>query len=161
MTIARILEDYVRQQHKLSLSDPFLDFAEKQTPAPVKARMRAEKRVATAAERKLAEREQTYRLWKHYRAERIGELLKGPYAKAAHQLIVFLGTMQPDDAPALIDLIKRGPWRAADADTKFEILALINAALTSRRERAGLPPIDDALPGKEPTTFLIIREMFR
>jgi hypothetical protein len=143
-------------------SNAFLDFADKQTPAPVKARMRAaEKRAATAAEKKLAEREQTHRLWKEYRAERIGELLKGPYAKAAHELLVFLGTMTLTDGAALIDLVRRGPWCTAAANIRFEIISLIDAALTSQRERAGLPPFDDALPGEEPTAFLVIREMLR
>lgn len=125
--------------------------------------MRAvEKRTATEAERKLAEREQVHQLWKRYRAERIGELLKGPYAKAAHELIVFLGTMKLADEAALIDLVNRGPWRTAEADTKFEVLALINAALTTKRERAGLPPFDDGIPpDEEPTAFIVIREMFR
>src|SRR6184192_3081600 len=109
-------------------SNAFFDFAERQTPAAVKTRMRAvEKRAATAAEKKLAEREQTHRLWKHYRAERIEELLKGPYAKAAHESIVFLGTMTLADETRLIDLVKRGPWHAADPDTRFEILSLIDA----------------------------------
>ena len=143
-------------------SNAFLDFADKQTPAPVKARMRAaEKRAATAAEKKLAEREQLHRLWKDYRAERLGELLKGPYAKAVHELLVFLGTTMPADETALIALVKRGPWRTANADTRFEVLSLVDAALTSQRERAGLPPFDDALPGEPPTAFGIIRELLR
>src|SRR5262249_19153641 len=130
---------------------------------PVKARIRAveKRRITTAAEKKLAEREQMHRLWKRHRAERIEELLKGPYAKAAHALIVFLGTMKLVDEAALIDQVKCGPWRTADADTRFEILSLINAALTTLRERADLPPIDDALPGEPLTTFLVIRELLQ
>jgi hypothetical protein len=136
------------------MTNPFFDFAEKQTPAPVKARIRAaEKRTATAAEKKLAEREQTHRLWKKHRAERVGELLKGPYAKATHELLVLA------DEAALLALVKRGLWRAADSDTCFEILSLIDAALTTKREAAGLPPFDDALPGAPPTTFLTGRRM--
>jgi hypothetical protein len=149
-------------QLKMSRSDAFLDFAEKQASAVVKTQRRAaEKRAATAAEKKLAEREQTHRLWKSYHAKQIEELLKGPYAKAAHELIVFLGTMTPADEAALITLVKRGPWHAADSDTRFEILSLIDAALTSQRERAGLPPIDDALPGEESTAFLIVRGLLK
>ena len=66
-------------------------------------------------------------------------------------------------AAALIALVKRGPWRTADADTRFEVLALIDAAIVTLRERAGLPPIDDTLPWTdEPlTVFQVIREMLR
>jgi hypothetical protein len=144
-----------------NISNAFVDFAEKQTAPEVKARMRAAaKRAATAAEKKLAEREQTHELWKAYRAERIQELLEGPYAKAAHELLVFLGTM-PADETALIDLVKRGPWRVAPDDIRFEVLALIDTALISQRESTGLPAFDDALPGEPSTTFLTIRELLR
>jgi hypothetical protein len=140
----------------------FLDYAEKQTPAAAKARLRAaEKRAATAAEKKFAEREQTHALWKRYRAERIEELLTGPYAKAAHALIVFLGTMTGTDEAALIDLVKGGPWHSAPDDIRFEILVLIDTALTSQRKRAGLPPFDDGLPGEPPTSLVTIRELLR
>jgi hypothetical protein len=71
--------------------------------------------------------------------------------------------MTPDSESALIALVKRGPWRTADADARFQVLALIDAAIVTLRERAGLPPIDDALPWTdEPlTAFQVIREMLR
>src|SRR5262249_15995017 len=58
----------------------FLEFAEKQTPAAVKARQRAaEKRRATAAqkaaEKVLAERDDLFRLWRQWRRERLERLL--------------------------------------------------------------------------------------
>jgi hypothetical protein len=140
----------------------FLDFAEKHTPAPVKALQRAAaKRAATAAEKREAVRDQMTGMWRVWRAERVRQLLEGPYGKPAHELVVFLGTMKLADEAALIELIKRAPWRTADADTRFEILALVNAAITTLRERTGLPPIDDALPDQEPTAFLVIRELLR
>src|SRR6516225_9332485 len=53
----------------------FLDYAEKQTPAAVKARRRAvEKRRATAAEKALAERDTMLDLWKLWRKERLEAL---------------------------------------------------------------------------------------
>jgi hypothetical protein len=140
------------------MTNAFEKLAERQICAPRKARMHAaEKRAATAAEKALAEREQMLRLWQGWRAERVGQLLEGAYGKAARDLLVFLGTMKLADAAALIALIKQGPWRTADPDTRFVVLALIDAAITTLRERAGLPSIDDALPGEPPTAFQIIR----
>jgi hypothetical protein len=144
----------------------FLEFAEKQTPAAVKARQRAaEKRRLTAAqkaaEKALAEREDLFHLWKLWRRERLETLLAGPHGDATRELVAFLQTMTLDDGARLIEFVRVAGWERADADTKFEVLSLINAAITALRERAKLPPFDDALPGEKSTTFLIIRELFR
>ena len=140
----------------------FLDYAEKQTPATVKARQRAaEKRRATAAEKALAERDDLFHLWKLYRQERLDALLSGQHGDAARELVAFLRAMALDDGDRLVEFVRAAGWARADADTKFEVLSLINATITALRERAKLPPIDDALPDETPTTFIIIREMFR
>jgi hypothetical protein len=141
----------------------FLEYAEKQTPASVKARQRAtEKRHVTKAEEKaLAEREDLFRLWKKWRRERLETLLTGPHGDAAQELVAFLKTMKLEDGARLIELVRAGGWERTDDDTKFEVLSLINAAITALRERAELPPINDSLPSEKPTAFLIIREMFR
>jgi hypothetical protein len=140
----------------------FIDFGEKQMSPAVKARQRAaEKRRATAAEKALAERDDLFHLWKLHRQERLDALLTGPHGAAAHELVVFLQTMTLDDGDRLVELARTGGWARVDADTKFEVLSLINSAIVAVRERAKLPPIDDALPDEEPTPFIIIREMFR
>ena len=140
----------------------FLDYAEKQTPAAVKARRRAvEKRRATAAEKALAERDTMLDLWKLWRKERLEALFSGPYGTAARELVTFLQTMALDDGDRLVEFVRAADWARADADTRFEVLSLINVTITALRERAKLPPIADALPDEAPTTFLIIREMFR
>ena len=140
----------------------FLDYAEKQTPAAVKARQRAvEKRRATAAEKALAERDSLLQLWKAWLRERLEALLSGPRGNAARELVTFLQTMTLDDGGRLVEFVRAADWARADADVKFEVLSLINAIITALRERAGLPAISDALPDEEPTTFIILREMFR
>jgi hypothetical protein len=140
----------------------FLDYAEKQTPAAVKARQRAaEKRRATAAEKALAERDDLFHLWKLHRQERLEVLLAGQHGGAARELVAFLQAMTLDDGDHLVELVRAAGWARVDADTKFEVLSLINTAICAVRERAGLPPIDDALPNEAPTTFIILREMLR
>jgi hypothetical protein len=39
-----------------------------------------------------------------------------------------------------------------------KILALVDAAIIQRRERMGLLPFDDSLPGQPPNVFLILRK---
>ena len=144
------------------MTNPFLDFAEKQTPAPVKARQRAtEKRRAKVEQKALTERDNLLRLWKQWRHERVEALLAGPHGAEARALLAFLQAMSLDDGPRLVEFVRAGGWHRADPDTRFEILSLINATLTTLRERANLVPFDDLLPDEEPTAFLIIREMFR
>jgi hypothetical protein len=135
----------------------FLDLAERQISNPVKARHRAiEKRRENAQEARdlLAD-------WARQRRERVDILLAGPHGKAASALVAFLKAMTLDQAPALIELVEDGPWRDADPDTRFEVLALVDVAIVNLRERNGLLPFEDALPGEPPNAFLIIREMLR
>jgi hypothetical protein len=140
----------------------FLDYAEKQTPAAVKARQRAaEKRRAKAAEKALAERDVLFDLWQRRRREQLDALLTGPHGTAAQELVAFLKTMKLEDGARLVEFVRAAGWERADADTKFEVLSLLNATITALRARAGLAPIDDPLPDEEPSAFLIIRELFR
>jgi len=140
----------------------FLEFAEKQTPVSVKARQRAtEKRRAKAAEKALVERDDLFRLWKRWRRERLETLLTGPHGDAAREIVEFLQAMTLDDGVRLVELVRAAGWERTDANTRFEILSLIDLTLTELRTRAKLPPIDDPLPHEESTAFLIIRELFR
>jgi hypothetical protein len=140
----------------------FIRYAESQTPAAVKARQRAaEKRRATAAEKALAERDDLLRLWKKWRHERLETLLNGPHAAAAQELVAFLQTMTLNDGARLVKFIRAAGWERANADTKFEVLSLINITITSLRERAGLDPFDDPLPHEPPSTFLSLRELLQ
>jgi hypothetical protein len=49
---------------------------------------------------------------------------------------------------------------AASAVSKPGLIVLheINAAITRLRERNGLTPIDDALPGERPNVFILVKE---
>jgi hypothetical protein len=139
----------------------YLEYAETQITAPAKRQSRrAETRAQRAREKELRERDQLFALWrKHHRAQR-DALLAGPHGTAAQALIGFMKTMSLNDGAMLIDLVFAGPWRGADADTRFVVLQLIDAALVRLRERNGLEPFDDALPfSDEPdTAFQIIRQ---
>jgi len=145
------------------MGNPFTDFAEANTPAAVKARQRATaKRRAKAEEKALQERDDLFRLWKQWRREQVEALLSGPHGTKAQELLGFLQTMSLSDGPRLIEFVRAAGWQHVDADTKFEILSLINTAITELRERAGLAPFDDGIPpDEEPTALVIIRELLR
>jgi hypothetical protein len=138
----------------------YLDYAERVLTVHDKRRMRrAETRAQRAREKELRERDELLVLWrKHHRAQR-DALLAGQYGVVAQELVASIETMTLDDGAALIDRVVAGPWRSADADTRFVVLQLIDDVLARVRERNGLPPFDDALPfSDEPdTVFQIIR----
>ena len=84
IALAGCIAAYRRQ--RLSRSDAFLDFAERQTPAAVKARQRAAaKRREKAKEKALQERDDLFRLWKQWRHERLEALLAGPYGEPVRE----------------------------------------------------------------------------
>jgi hypothetical protein len=137
----------------------FLELAERQISAPVKARQRAvEKRAMRKAER-LAERDCMFQAWKHWRREQLDAALAGPHGGTLQALIAFLTTMK--SSSALIEHVRAGNWQTTDADTRFLALHLINAAIIQLREQQGLVPFDDPLPGAPPAAFLVIRELLR
>jgi hypothetical protein len=105
----------------------------------------------------LAEQRIEFRQWKRWRRERLEALLQGPYAEPAQALLTFVKTMT--SPTALIDFIRSGPWGDADADVRFEILALVDAVIIRRRERMGLPPFDDSIGNRPLNVFLLVREL--
>jgi hypothetical protein len=138
------------------MSDPFEDLGAIQISNPVQARRRAaEKR----RQKQLQERDLLYRQWKKWHEERTAELLAGPFGAAASEVSGFVEGMKLEDGLDLIALIERGPWRQADADTKFLLLGMIDRAIMYLRENAGLEPIDDALPGEPLTVGLMIKKL--
>jgi hypothetical protein len=111
---------------------------------------------SAAKEKALKERRTELRLWKLWQRERLEAVLTGPYAEPAKALLNFCKTMT--SPTALIDFVKAGPWKDADADVRFLILALLDAVIIKRRERAGQVPFDDAL-GEPQNAFLILRAL--
>ena len=135
----------------------WVEFAEQQIASPRKARTRAaEKRDAA-----LAERSNLHRGWRIWRRQRVEELTAGPHGAAVRALREFLAAMKLGDASALVAAVENGPWRDADADTRHEVLCLVDHAIIALRERSGLPPFDDRLPGQPPTAFEIIKGILR
>jgi hypothetical protein len=97
-----------------------------------------------------------FRLWKRWRRERLEALLTGPYAVSVQALLAFLKTMT--GPTALLDFIRSGPWCDADGDVRFEVLALVDAAIIARRECMGLPRFDDSIGDMPLNVFLLMRE---
>jgi hypothetical protein len=141
----------------MAVNNPFLDVAARQIAAPVQARMRAAR--TRALRKALKERDDAHALWRVWRHERVERLLAGPYGADARALIEVLdrATLSSD----FVGVVRRGPWPCADADTRFEILALIDTAIIALRERQKLPPFNDPIGDAPRDAFLQIRELLR
>jgi hypothetical protein len=111
----------------------------------------------SARDKELREQRLEFRLWAKWRRQRVEQLCNGPHGDAAQALLLFSKTVPAPSA--LLDFIARGPWAGTDADTRYEILSLLDAMIIKRRERMGLPSFDDALPGQPDNLFLLLREL--
>jgi hypothetical protein len=107
--------------------------------------------------RRRSEKEQTLqdnahllRAWKRWHREQLEQSLCGLHGDVLERLILQLKNLQ--SARELI-----GDWAALDANTRLIALHEINAAITTLRERNGLVPIDDPLPGAPENAFRIIK----
>jgi hypothetical protein len=147
----------------------FLNVAETQIAAPVKARHRATEArqakapmILTPEEKKLRDQQKLHRQWKNWHKEKAQALLDGPYGKDVQGIKLFLDTMSLSSSAALVRLVNASAWmREAPADVRHEVLSMIDASIVRLREKNGMPPFDDALPHEPPTAFQQIREMLR
>jgi hypothetical protein len=142
----------------------FLELAEQQITAPVKARHRAaERRAETRIDKEAVDRSRLLRAWLQLQQRQIDDALVGPHGAQIAALLAFLKELSLDRGDELVKFVRAGGWQSADADTRYLVLRLASSAIVKLREKAGLPPFDDALPfGNEPpTVFQIIRGMLR
>jgi hypothetical protein len=146
------VDEFITRTTRADFVNVYVDLAERQIRAPRKARMRAaEKRAA-----KTDDRENLARLYACWRRERVETLIAG-HGEAVLRLLAFLDSMTIDHAAELIAVIEQGPWRSVDADTRFQVLVLVDAAIVRLREKYGLTPFDDPLVGEPPNAFQIIK----
>jgi hypothetical protein len=137
-------------------SNPFAAFGE--TLAPTR-KPRARK-TTRQEEKAQQERDRLSLAHRRWRKESIDALLSGPHGGVAQALLDFLEHMESDEH-GLIEHVQSGPWRDADADARFLVLVLVDAAVIRLRERAGLVPFDDPLHDEESNTFLTIRKLLQ
>jgi hypothetical protein len=101
------------------------------------------------------------RQWRAWHREELNKLLTGPHGAAVQALLEQLNK-KLTNGRELIALVRSGPWREADANTRAEILHLLDQMIIRQRERNGLPAFDDPLPDDaNPNAFLVLRAWLR
>src|SRR5262245_20159196 len=100
----------------------------------------------TAKEQELADRSRFLRAWRKWHRERLEEALAGVHRDVLARLVNQLKDLR--SARKLVDFIAAQDWTVVDYDTRFIALHQINNAISTLRERSGLTPFDDPLPGQ-------------
>jgi len=147
------------------MSNAYLDFASSVLPTPRRKAVRTVPSEAHApmvprgAEKALAERSKQFAQAKRWTKAELKALLEGPWAPQIKRILYFLHKMGIEDGPSLLALLDDLSWlEKAEHNIRMHILAEIDDAIIMLRICAGLPPIDDALPGEELTIFQITKE---
>lgn len=144
-------------------SNPFEQFAAEYTPRPVKARQAAaaKRRERSAqAEKELEDDSRLLVLYRRYKKAQVRSLVEGRFGPQVKALLTIMHTMTLDSAPDLIRYIRGSAWIAQlSKDEKHILLGLIGRAITKVREKAGMAPFDDGLPGDPPKAFEILKNI--
>jgi hypothetical protein len=158
------------------MTNPFERLAEQQMVSATKAKHRARERreaklvVKSEADApmKLSEVEQkqadqtkqlrSYKAWK--REERL--LVFQRRAAEWGELSRVLRNLTIDNTQPLLDYVASAAWlHEADHNTRRVVVSLVANELIRVRLENGYAPMDDSIPGEEPTLFEIIREQLK
>jgi len=113
----------------------------------------------TAKEQELADNARLLRAWKKFHRDERDAVLAGPHARTLAELFRMFANIECVQPAQLIGFIGAIDWAAIDFETRLTVLHEVNAAITKYREKRGLNPIDDPLPGAPPNAFQVIRKI--
>ena len=120
---------------------------------------RRRNRQQEAQDKALKERDILFGMWTKWHAERRKELQKGPCGVQAIELATFLDNMTLSDGGRLIELVESGPWKYADADTRFLAFEMVSLSIIALREKNDMLPFDDPLPDEEDDVFQQVKRL--
>jgi len=115
----------------------------------------------TDQERKRAHDERLMRVWRNWHLEEREAALAGPHGPMLAELLRMFANLQHMQPAQLIGFVRSIDWSAIDDDTKQIVVHELGNAVTAMREKAGLPPFDDNLPGTPDTPFRTIQAIVR
>jgi hypothetical protein len=110
-------------------------------------------------DKELADNERLLRWWKAWHREERDAALAGPHAVTLAELFRAFANIECVKPAQLIGFIGTIDWGSIDYETRLTTLHEVNAAITRYREKRGLEPIDDPLPGAPPNAFQAIRKI--
>src|SRR5262249_61743748 len=113
----------------------------------------------TKREKELADNARLLKWWKAWHREQRDAVLAGPYATTLAELFRMFSNIEHVKPAQLVGFIGAIDWGAIDFETRLTVLHEVNTAITRYREKRGLDPISDPLPGQPDNAFRTIREI--
>jgi hypothetical protein len=117
------------------------------------------KRLPRDQQKELADQARLLRAWKAWHREQLDEALAGPHGSTIAQLMLRLDQLELSSAAVLLDFMRRTDWNEVSCDARLIALHQINDAICRLRERNGMAPLDDPLPGQPDNVFRRVRQM--
>jgi hypothetical protein len=114
-------------------------------------------RLKSQREKGLQDDARLLRAWKRWHREERAAALAGPHGPALAELFRMFDNIRHVRPIQLVGLVQSIAWAAIDDPTRFVVLHEANAAIGKQRERSGLVPFDDGLPGDPPNVFRLIQ----
>jgi hypothetical protein len=141
--------------------NPFLQLAERQTASPVKAQLRAtEARRSRREQQRDKERRELSAYYRAMRKQELDDALAGPEGETLRSYLARIDQITLDSIPTLTAFVRSGRLRSASANTLFLALRMTSERIISLREKDGLAPFNDPLPGDPATPEQDLREAF-
>jgi hypothetical protein len=109
-------------------------------------------------EREHADSVRLRRGWVNWHRDERNVVLAGPHGAMFERLLFILKYLTPQSQPLLLGCIRGTDWSTVDAMSRAIVLHEIGRAITALRERNGLAPFDDPLPGERENVFSVIKQ---
>ena len=84
-------------------------------------------------------------------------MLAGPHGAVLGELFRMFKNLEHVQPVQLIGSARAIDWTVIDFDTRLTVLHEANASISKYREKCGLDPINDALPGEPDTPFRALK----
>jgi hypothetical protein len=117
------------------------------------------KRKSEKEQKKLENDARLLRAWKQFHREERETALLGPHGAVLNELFCMFKNLQHVQPSQLIGFVRAINWAEIDYNTKLAVVHEANSAIVAYREKRGLDPIDDGLPGAPETPFRTIHHI--
>jgi hypothetical protein len=107
-------------------------------------------------EQKLIDDARLIGAWRKWHREEREAVLARPHGVALGELFRMFENLRSLQPAQLIGFVRSIDWASIDYATRLVVVHELNTAVTAIREKHGLEPIDDGLPGEPETPFRTI-----
>src|SRR5262249_48710288 len=112
---------------------------------------------ARQAEKELADQTRFLKAWRRFHREEREAALAGPHGAILRGLFRMVGHLRAVQPAQLVGVVQSIDWSTIPYDIRLVVVHELNASITRYREKRGLDPIDDPLPGQPESPFRTIK----